>query len=93
MTKKKKKKKEEKGKSFVYSILPFSFALQISNSIMHRPVRKASGLSKFLNVIWNLSVRARSVSSLHLSGICCLPVCQISRLLSEFKTHLKIFSG
>ena len=37
-----------------------------------------SSFWKFLNIIWNLLFSVLSISSLHLSGICCLPVCEIS---------------
>ena len=41
---------------------------------------QAKSYWKFINIIWKLLVNTVSVLSLHLSGIRCLPVCEISPL-------------
>ena len=55
-----------------------TFQLRSARIKHHAPSHpQARSFWKFRNVIWNLSVSSLSVLSLHLSGILCLPVCEI----------------
>ena len=79
---------QNKGTTF-----SFTFTLHPSN-VHHTPSKSNPQMRcfwKFLSMIWNLFVSALSVLSLYLSGICCLPVCDISPLCLNWKTQVRTF--
>ena len=76
---------------FFLSLFCFVFSNAITSTLnTHDP--QARSFWKFQNVIWNLWISARSISSLRLNGIRWLPVCETSPLCLGLKPSSRLSS-